>query len=68
MGNSPLKISYTIQTIWKIPCFPLPIYLSIPCAFKAIHSTGKIGKKCLQLFIYRQIGCNDNMVAEINRE
>lgn len=47
---------------------PVFLFVSFPCAFKAIHSAGKIGKKCLQLFIYRQIGCNDNMIAEINRE
>lgn len=60
-----LKYHILFRPYGKSPVFLL---LSIPCAFKAIHSAGKTGKKCLQVFIYRQIGCSDNMRAEINRD
>lgn len=51
-----LKVYIVLRPYGKSAIF---LFIYILCAFKAIHSTGKIVKKCLQLLTYRQFGYND---------
>lgn len=54
-----LKFHVVLRPYGKSAIFFFIYILCILCAFKAIHSTGKIVKKCLQLLTYRQFGYND---------
>lgn len=60
MNGYKWKIAFLMFHVVLRPYGKSAIFIYTLCTFKAIQSTGKIGKKCLQLLPYRQLGYNDN--------